>query len=98
MSNPAIPDGPARDALAAVFEALDVPHGATVADQEARNCILVQRAGHARAMLAGILGGDTFDAVWQVAYLRGRLAEHPAEGYTTWQQRMAELDAAQATA
>jgi hypothetical protein len=29
-----------------------------------------------------------------VAYLRERLAEHPAEGYKTWDERVAELDAA----
>jgi hypothetical protein len=35
------------DALAAVHEALDIPNGATVADQETRDAILVERTGHA---------------------------------------------------
>jgi hypothetical protein len=29
-----------------------------------------------------------------VAYLRARLAEHPAQGYKTWDERTAELEAA----
>jgi len=31
-----------------------------------------------------------------VEYLRARLAEHPAVGYKTWDERVAELDAAKA--
>jgi len=85
------------DALVVVREALDVPNGATVGDQEARDAILIERAGHAVVMLQGILGGDaTPDIPWSVAYLRARLAEHPAEGYRTWDERVAELEAAKA--
>jgi hypothetical protein len=29
-----------------------------------------------------------------MAYLRERLAEHPAEGYKTWDERVIELEAA----
>ena len=98
MTDPAIPDGLPRDALMAVLEALDIPHAATVVEQEIRDRILVERAGHALVMLNGILGSDTFDPAWSVAYLRARLAEHPAEGYRTWAERVAELDAAKAAA
>ena len=98
MHDSRIPEGPARDALAAVLEALDIPHAGTVGEQEIRDRILVERAGHALVMLSGILGGDTFDPAWSVAYLRERLAEHPAEGYGTWDERMAELAAAKAAA
>src|ERR1700730_12173927 len=88
---------PARDALEAVREALDIPHAATVGDEEIRAKILDQRLGHAVVMLAGILGEDPApDIPWSVAYLRARLAEHPAQGYKTWAERMAELDAAKA--
>jgi hypothetical protein len=86
-------DAPARDALAAVFEALDIPHGATVGDQEIRDRILLERAGHARVMLASVLDPDRAghpDVEWSVGYLRARLAEHPATGYKTWQERVAE--------
>ncbi len=31
-----------------------------------------------------------------MGYLRARLAEHPATGYKTWAERMAELAAAKA--
>jgi hypothetical protein len=87
------------DALAAVREALDIPNAATTGEQETRDAILVERAGHAVAMLAGILDGDdnTLGIPWSVAYLRARLADHPAAGYKTWDERMAELDAAMAS-
>jgi hypothetical protein len=89
----------ARDALAAVLEALDITNGATVGDQAVRDRILVERAGHARAMLEGILRESAADDIpWAVGYLRERLAEHPAEGYKTWDERMAELDVAEAGA
>jgi hypothetical protein len=62
-----------------------------VSEQKTRDRILVERAGHAVAMLRGILeAGD--DIPWAVGYLRARLAEHPAASY----KRMAELDAAKA--
>ena len=87
------------DALAAIREALNTPNGATVGDQQTRDAILLERAGHASVMLRGILGEDaTPDISRSVAYLRARLAEHPAEGYRTWNERMAEMDAAKAAA
>ncbi len=86
------------DALAAVREAVGIPNGATVGDQETRDAILIERAGHAAVMLQGILGRDaSVDIPWSVAYLRARLAEHPAEGYRTWDERVAELEAAKAS-
>ena len=88
----------ALDALSAVLEALDVPHAATVGDQETRNAILLERVGHTVVMLKSILHDEhrTPDPAWSVEYLRARLAKHPAAGYKTWEQRMAELDAAKA--
>jgi len=88
------------DALAAVREAIDIPHSATVGDQEVRDAILVERVGHAVAMLGGIFdriedGRDTM-ITWSADYLRARLAEHPATGYKTWNERMAELETAKA--
>lgn len=95
MSNtPELDVSTAADALAAVLEALDIPNAATVGGQEIRDKILVERAGHARLMLQTVLGQDTHDPQWAMAYLRERLAEHPATGYKTWDERMAELDAA----
>ena len=95
MQDHAIPTGPARDALAAVLEALDIPNAGSVKDQEIRNRILVERAGHAAVFLRGIFGDDPVsDLPWSIGYLNDRLAEHPAVGYQTWAERMAELDSA----
>ena len=77
-------------------EALDIPHAATVGDEERRTAILVERAGHAVVMLRAILHEQhpAPDIAWSVAYLRDRLAEHPSVGYKTCEARLAELDAA----
>jgi hypothetical protein len=86
------------DALTAVRDAIAIPNAATVGDQETRDAILVERARDAVVMLDSILdGAATPDVPWSVAYLRARLAEHPAAGcYKTWDERVAELDAAKA--
>jgi hypothetical protein len=90
--------GELLDALAAVREALGIPHAATVGDQETRDAILVERAGHATAMLDGLferLGGGLDPMIgWSAGYLRERLADHPATGYRTWDERMAKIKAA----
>ncbi|MGW0626076.1 Rmf/CrpP fold protein [Streptomyces sp. NPDC002758] len=48
-----IPNGPVRDLLAAVLDALDIPHPATVGDSEAHDRILIDRASHAKIALRG---------------------------------------------
>jgi hypothetical protein len=65
-------------------------------DQEQRDAILIERVGHVAVMLRGLLAEDSWhDWSWSAAYLRERLAEHPAEGqYKTWETRVAELEAA----
>ena len=89
----------ALEALAVVLQDLDISHAATVGDDAKRAKILEHRLGHAVVMLKGVLGEDaTVDVPWSVEYLRARLAEHPAEGYRTWQEAMAELDRAKAAA
>jgi hypothetical protein len=90
---------PARAALEAVREALDIPHAATLGDEETRTPILLERVMHTVIMLNGILDPDrgAYRRIEDdIAYLRERLAEHPATGYRTWAERMAELDAAEA--
>ena len=60
--------------------------------------ILVDPAGHAVAMIDGILGEDRVpDVPWSGAYLRAWLAEHPPAGYKTWEARVAEMEAARQT-
>lgn len=87
------------DALQAVREAIDIPHAATAGDQETRDAILINRVMHAVVMLGSILNGKSYtDVAWSTAYLRERLAEHPAEGYKTWEERLAELEAARTAA
>jgi hypothetical protein len=67
----------------------------TVGDQEIRDRILIERAGHAVVMLNGILSEDaTVDVPWSTSYRRARLAGHPAEGYKTWAERLADSSAA----
>lgn len=88
----------AVSALQAVLAALDLPNAATAGGQEIRDRILVERAGHARAMLQVILVDRYPDVAWAVEYLRDRLAEHPADGYQAWAQGVAERGAAAAAA
>jgi hypothetical protein len=83
------------DALRAALEAVDIPHAATMGDQGKRDAILIERVGHAVVMLRGLLAEDGWhDWPWSTVYLRERLAEHPAEGYKTWDERVIELEAA----
>ena len=88
----------ALKALTAVLEALDIPHAATVGDDENRAKIMEHRVDHTVVMLNSILHEEhpAPDVAWSVAYLRARLAEYPATGYTTCAERVAELDAAKA--
>jgi hypothetical protein len=56
------------DALHAVRETIDIPHAATVGEQEKRDAILIDRVGHAVAMLRGLLGEDSWhDWSWSTA-------------------------------
>jgi hypothetical protein len=85
------------DALRAVREAIGIPHPATVGDGETYDRILKERLLHATVMLQNIVPDDgrpcAADVIpWSVEYLRARLAEHPAEGYKTWAEHVAELE------
>ena len=86
-----------REALEAIREALAIPHAATMGDEEIRAAIIEQRTGHAVVMLEAVLDGThpAPDVAWSVAYLRDRLAEHPATGYRTWDEAVAETRAAE---
>ena len=85
----------AREALSAVLEALDIPHPATVGDGEVRDRIVMQRVLHTVIFLRGILADSqpAEDAAWSLGYFRDKLAQHPAEGYRTWDEAVAELQA-----
>lgn len=81
-----------RDLLAAILEALDLPHPATIGGSEAHDQLLVTRAGHARIALRSVLDdGGGMGPAWDAQYLRERLAEHPVAGYVTADQAHAAL-------
>jgi hypothetical protein len=84
------------DALRTVREAIAIPCPATVGGREKYAEILTIRVMHAKSTLDGLLAADRpyAGAARDVAYLRERLAEHPAEGYKTWDEHVAELEAA----
>lgn len=91
---PALPE-PVRDLLAAVLDALDLPHPAAIGGTEAHDRLLNTRASHARRALRSVLDDDGhgMGPAWDAAYLRERLAEHPVTGYVTADQAHAALDA-----
>ena len=76
--------GATTDLLAAVLEALDIPHPATVGDVETHDRILAERAMHAVIALQGVMQGHPLGIEWTTAYLRERLTEHPPTGYGQW--------------
>jgi hypothetical protein len=74
-----------RDALAAMLEALDLPHPASIGDLDQYRQVLEDRAMHVRVTLRSILRDDRHadDAAWDVSYLREQIAKTPATGYRT---------------
>jgi hypothetical protein len=80
-----------RALLAAILEAIDVPHPATTGGAEVADRLLSARAMHVRVALRALLDDGVSDAGWTAAYLRERLAEHPIAGYVTVDQADAAL-------
>jgi hypothetical protein len=81
-----------RNLLAAVLEALDIPHPATAGGTEVHDRVLNDRAMHATIALRSVLDDKPLmDTEWTTAYLREQLAKHPATGYVTVNQANAEL-------
>jgi len=94
MSATDLPE-PVRDLLAAVLEAIDLPHPATTGGAEVHDQLLAARVMCARIALRSALGldGPLMSLEWDAQYLRERLAEHPVTGYVTATQAQAALDA-----
>jgi len=69
-----------RSLLAAVHEALAIPHPATIGDGEVYDRVLAARVMHARIALESVLVRAD-DPGYSADYLRARLAEHPPAGY-----------------
>ncbi|MEU5094928.1 hypothetical protein [Streptomyces sp. NPDC020996] len=92
MSNTHLPED-FRDLLAAVLEAIDLPHPATIGGEAAHDRLLAARVMHARITLRNLLDdGPDLGAAWAATYLRERLAEHPVAGYVTVDHAQAALD------
>lgn len=85
-------DADVRGLLAAVLEALDIPHPATVGDGEVYSRIRDDRATHAVVALRSVLDDKPLMGIdWTAAYLREQLASHPPTGYVTVGQARAAL-------
>lgn len=80
----------AREVLDVVLEALDIPYGATAGDDEVRDKILDKRLLQLVVSLRALREEPGRDAPWTLAYLREKLAEHPATGYRTWDEARTE--------
>ncbi len=81
-----------RNLLAAVLEALDMPHPATVGGDEVYGRIRNDRATHVVVALRSVLDDKPLmDIDWTTAYLREQLAKHPATGYVTVAEAHAAL-------
>lgn len=78
-----------RHLLAAVLEALDIPHPATVGDGEVHDRVLIDRVMHAKIAIRSTLDGHPLDVGFTTNYLRERLAEHPPAYVTDIQARAA---------
>ncbi|UXY28557.1 hypothetical protein [Streptomyces sp. HUAS TT20] len=77
--------------LAALVEALDIPHPACMGGQAEHDRILNERVMYARLALRSVLAGNTLGIEWDTNYLRERLAEHPPTTYVTHEQAQAAL-------
>jgi hypothetical protein len=75
-------DPAVRDLLAAVLEALDIPNGQTLADQQAREGILHMRALNVVITLEQVIGPSKLPPEVAAGDLRGAVERHPVTGYT----------------
>jgi hypothetical protein len=82
-----------RELLAVVLDALTPPHAATMAGAEVRNSLLIQRNVHVAIVLQSVLVPSAVGVRFHIDYLRGKLAELPAEGYVTAEVARARQEA-----
>lgn len=88
MSDPTPREAALADLLAAIREGIDIPHAATMGDEQTRDQILRRRIMHVSVALEVSLaqGAGVNRVTWSTAYLRERLADHPPVGYVTSEQ------------
>ncbi|MFF9688967.1 hypothetical protein [Streptomyces sp. NPDC014623] len=72
-----------RHLLEAVLEAIDIPHPATIGDQDAHRALLEARASLAVTVARAALAEHPDGIGWNADYLRRKLIEYPATGYRT---------------
>lgn len=80
MRDPIHPEA-VRDFLAAVLEALNIPHPATIGDSEQHARLLADRVMHAVIALQHTIDGHPLGIEWTTEYLREQLAAVPPVGY-----------------
>jgi hypothetical protein len=82
-----------RELLAVVLDALTPPHAATMAGGDVRSRLLAQRTVHIAIVLQAALRPSAVGVRFHTDYLRGKLAELPAEGYVTAEVARARQEA-----
>ena len=87
----------ARELLATVLEALDIPHAASKGNGEIRAEILAERLLYTVVSLRSLAEGNFAHTAAPVAecmgWLREHLAEHPPTGYVTYEQAQERIKA-----
>jgi len=87
----------ARELLATVLEALDIPTAASKDNGEIREEILAERLLYTVVALRSLAEGKYADTAAPVTecmgWLRKHLAEHPPTGYVTYEQAQARMRA-----
>lgn len=83
---------PARELLAVILAALDIPHAATAGHAEVYERVLADRVSHTVVVLRNLLDEKPLMGIeWTTDYLRARLDEHPPTGYVTCEEANAAL-------
>lgn len=70
-----------RALLDAVLDAIDIPHPATIGDDDAYRAILDRRLGLAVIVARAALAEEPDSIAWNTAYLRRKLEALPPTGY-----------------
>lgn len=91
------PSPDARELLATVLEALDIPTAASEANGKIRSAILAERLLYTVVALRSLAEGTFADTAAPVTecmgWLHTHLAEHPATGYVTYEQAQKRMRA-----
>jgi len=92
------PAGDYRAALELALEAIDIPHAATVGDEETRARVMLGRVTSAIIMMRAVLERADSEMAWELGYCREQLDKYPAAGYRTWDDVRADQAARRSAA